>query len=243
MVHGTVPSCGVFMMPARGRSSRPGVSLVPLRIGHDGAARIVGNLLVFPPPPPPDAWGSSPMRSRRGSDPGSGAGAGCSVLVETVVRPAWRVSSVDDVLVNATGAALAACVPPWWRTSRNGAGPASASAATPHRACSCRTVRTVRHGCSHGRTFRLCCAPSSSSRMARGRGPRAARASWCEVGDTRSAVESARRSGRVARMSCWSRQRPNPTGRLDATLPGPPTASADPSCCWSSPPGAAVRNR
>jgi hypothetical protein len=46
-------------------------------------------------------------------------GAGCSVLVETAqyVLRLDRVSSVDDVLVNAVGAALAALASrPWWRT-------------------------------------------------------------------------------------------------------------------------------
>jgi len=45
-------------------------------------------------------------------------GAGCSVLIETAqyVFQLDRVSSVDDVLVNATGAALAALASRrWWR--------------------------------------------------------------------------------------------------------------------------------
>jgi glycopeptide antibiotics resistance protein len=47
-------------------------------------------------------------------------GAGCSVLVETAqyVFRLDRVSSVDDVLVNAAGAALAALASRhWWRKS------------------------------------------------------------------------------------------------------------------------------
>jgi glycopeptide antibiotics resistance protein len=47
-------------------------------------------------------------------------GAGCSVLVEAAqyVLQLDRVSSVDDVLVNATGAVLAALASrPWWRTT------------------------------------------------------------------------------------------------------------------------------
>ncbi|WP_432901478.1 VanZ family protein [Micromonospora matsumotoense] len=46
-------------------------------------------------------------------------GAGCSVLVETAQYVLWldRVSSVDDVLVNATGAVLAGLASRhWWRT-------------------------------------------------------------------------------------------------------------------------------
>jgi glycopeptide antibiotics resistance protein len=45
--------------------------------------------------------------------------AGCSVLIETAqyVLQLDRVSSVDDVLLNATGAGLAALAArPWWRT-------------------------------------------------------------------------------------------------------------------------------
>ena len=47
--------------------------------------------------------------------------AGCSVLIETAqyVLQLDRVSSVDDVLLNATGAALAALASrPWWRTTQ-----------------------------------------------------------------------------------------------------------------------------
>jgi glycopeptide antibiotics resistance protein len=47
-------------------------------------------------------------------------GAGCSVVVETAqyVLRLDRVSSVDDVLVNAAGAVLAALASRrWWRTT------------------------------------------------------------------------------------------------------------------------------
>jgi glycopeptide antibiotics resistance protein len=47
-------------------------------------------------------------------------GAGCSIAVETAqyVLRLDRVSSVDDVLVNAAGAALAALASRgWWRTA------------------------------------------------------------------------------------------------------------------------------
>jgi glycopeptide antibiotics resistance protein len=52
--------------------------------------------------------------------------AGCSVLIETAqyVLQLDRVSSVDDVLLNAAGAALAALASrSWWRTGPGGPQP------------------------------------------------------------------------------------------------------------------------
>lgn len=119
MVHGTVPFLWMTMMPGAGAGTVPGrVSLVPLRdLLTMGPAGIVGNLLIFA------ALGFfAPMRfAALASVPRILAlGAGCSVLVETAqyVLRLDRVSSVDDVLVNAVGAVLAALASRrWWRVT------------------------------------------------------------------------------------------------------------------------------
>ena len=118
MVHGTVPLVWLTMMPGAGPGVAPRrVSLVPLRdLVTMGPLGIVGNLLVFA------ALGFfAPMRfAALASVPRILAlGAGCSVLVETAqyVLQLDRVSSVDDVLVNATGALLAGLASRhWWST-------------------------------------------------------------------------------------------------------------------------------
>ncbi|MEU6523171.1 VanZ family protein [Streptomyces sp. NPDC046924] len=119
MVHGTAPFLWMTMMPGAGAGIVPGrVSLVPLRdLLTMGTLGIAGNLLVFA-----SLGFFAPMRSAAlASVPRILAlGAGCSVLVETAqyVLRLDRVSSVDDVLVNATGAALAALASRrWWRTT------------------------------------------------------------------------------------------------------------------------------
>ncbi|MFF7238810.1 VanZ family protein [Streptomyces collinus] len=119
MVHGTVPFVWLTMMPGAGAGTVPGrVSLVPLRdLVTMGPLGIAGNLLVFA------ALGFfAPMRcAALASLPRVLAlGAGCSALVETAqyVLRLDRVSSVDDVLVNAAGAVLAALASRrWWRTA------------------------------------------------------------------------------------------------------------------------------
>jgi hypothetical protein len=119
MVHGTVPFIWLTMMPGAGAGTVPErVSLVPLRdLVTMGSLGIVGNLLVFA------ALGFfAPIRfAALASLPRILAlGAGCSVLVETAqyVLRLDRVSSVDDVLVNAAGAVLAALASRrWWRTT------------------------------------------------------------------------------------------------------------------------------
>jgi hypothetical protein len=119
MVHGTVPFLWLTMMPGGGPGAAPRrVSLVPLRdLVTMGPLGIVGNLLVFA------ALGFfAPMRfAALASLPRILAlGAGCSVLVETAQYVLWldRVSSVDDVLVNAAGAVLAGLASRrWWRTT------------------------------------------------------------------------------------------------------------------------------
>ncbi|GAA2422333.1 VanZ family protein [Streptomyces coeruleofuscus] len=119
MVHGTVPFLWLTMMPGGGAGTVPArVSLVPLRdLMTMGPVGIGGNLLIFA------ALGFfAPMRfAALASVPRILAlGAGCSVLVETAqyVLRLDRVSSVDDVLVNAAGAVLAALASRrWWRAT------------------------------------------------------------------------------------------------------------------------------
>ncbi|MEU7111652.1 VanZ family protein [Streptomyces sp. NPDC046182] len=119
MVHGTVPFLWLTMMPGAAPGVAPArVSLVPLRdLVAMGSLGIVGNLLVFA-----SLGFFAPMRfAALASLPRILAlGAGCSVLVETAqyVLRLDRVSSVDDVLVNATGAVLAGLASRrWWRTT------------------------------------------------------------------------------------------------------------------------------
>lgn len=117
MVHGTVPWVWLILMPGARAGEVPGrVSLIPMvDLLTMGPLGILGNLMVFA------ALGFfAPIRfSAPASVPRILAlGAGCSVLVETLqyVLRLDRVSSVDDVLVNATGAALAALASRrWWR--------------------------------------------------------------------------------------------------------------------------------
>ena len=119
MVYGTVPMVWLTLQPGPGAGIVPGrVSLIPLRdLITMGPVGIGGNLLVFA------ALGFfAPIRfAALASVPRILAlGAGCSVLVETAqyVLRLDRVSSVDDVLVNATGAVLAALASRhWWRTA------------------------------------------------------------------------------------------------------------------------------
>ncbi|WP_329578773.1 VanZ family protein [Streptomyces sp. NBC_01361] len=119
MVHGTVPFLWLTMMPGAGAGIVPArVSLVPLRdLVTMGPLGIVGNLLVFA-----SLGFFAPIRfAALASVPRILAlGAGCSALVETAqyVLSLDRVSSVDDVLVNAAGAVLAALASRhWWRTA------------------------------------------------------------------------------------------------------------------------------
>ncbi len=119
LVYGTVPWLWLTLMPGEGAGVVQGrLSLIPLvDLVTMGPIGIGGNLLVFA------ALGFfAPMRfAALASVPRMLAlGAGCSILVETAqyVFQLDRVSSVDDVLVNATGAALAALASRrWWRVS------------------------------------------------------------------------------------------------------------------------------
>ncbi|MFG1919061.1 VanZ family protein [Micromonospora sp. NPDC048898] len=122
IVYGTVPWVWMILLPG----TRAGTSLVPLRdlltiLTDRGpvtlTGQVVGNLIVFA------ALGFlAPLRfAALTSVPRIVAlAAGCSVLVETAqyVLRLDRVSSVDDVLLNAAGAGLAALAARrWWRAT------------------------------------------------------------------------------------------------------------------------------
>ncbi|MFC5747068.1 VanZ family protein [Actinomadura rugatobispora] len=116
IVYGTVPWVWMILLP--GDEAGAVVSLVPLRdLLTMDTFQIVGNLLVFA------ALGFlAPLRfAALASVPRILAlAAGCSVLVETAqyVLRLDRVSSVDDVLINAAGAGLAALASRrWWRAT------------------------------------------------------------------------------------------------------------------------------
>lgn len=125
IIYGTVPWVWMTMLPGDHAGTVPGrVNLVPLRdlftILNDGGpatltGQVVGNLLVFA------AVGFFiPVRfAALASVPRMLAlAAGCSVLVEAAqyVLRLDRVSSVDDILLNAAGAGLAALASRrWWR--------------------------------------------------------------------------------------------------------------------------------
>ncbi|MEU7654143.1 VanZ family protein [Micromonospora taraxaci] len=127
IVYGTVPWVWMIMLPGDQAGVVPGrVSLVPLRdlltIVADGGpltatVQVVGNLLVFA------ALGFfAPLRfAALASVPRILLlAAACSVLVEAAqyVLRLDRVSSVDDVLLNAAGAGLAALASRrWWRAA------------------------------------------------------------------------------------------------------------------------------
>jgi glycopeptide antibiotics resistance protein len=117
MVHGTVPFVWLTLMPGSGAGVVPArLSLVPLQdLVTMGTLGVVGNLLVLA-----SLGFFAPMRfAELASAPRVLAlAAGCSLLIETAqyVLQLDRVSSVDDVLLNAAGAGLAALAShPWWR--------------------------------------------------------------------------------------------------------------------------------
>jgi VanZ like protein len=119
MVYATVPLVWLTTMPGSGAGVVPGrVSLVPLRdLLTMGPLGIVANLLIFAP-----LGFLAPMRfAPLASVPRILAlGVACSILVETAQYALRldRVSSVDDVLLNAVGAALAALASRrWWRVT------------------------------------------------------------------------------------------------------------------------------
>ena len=121
IVYGTVPWVWMILLPGGPEPGR--VSLVPLRdlltilagAPMTVVGQVVGNLLVFA------ALGfCAPIRFAALASISRivALAAGCSVLVETAqyVLRLDRVSSVDDVLLNAAGAGLAALASRrWWR--------------------------------------------------------------------------------------------------------------------------------
>ncbi|WP_433291300.1 VanZ family protein [Pseudonocardia sp. CA-142604] len=142
IVYGTVPWVWMIMLPGSRAGAIPGrVSLVPLRdlltilaaAPLTATGQIVGNLLVFA------ALGFfAPMRfAALASVPRILAlAAGCSILVEVAqyVLQLDRVSSVDDVLINAAGAGLAALVSRrWWRATATASSDRLRSAPVPGR--------------------------------------------------------------------------------------------------------------
>jgi glycopeptide antibiotics resistance protein len=136
IVYGTVPWVWMILLPGSRAGAVPGrVSLVPmhdlLTIFADGPVRatvqIVGNLLVFA------ALGFfAPIRFAALAPVWRilALAAGLSVVVETAqyVLQLDRVSSVDDVLLNAAGAGLAALASRrWWPTTTRATQPAAVS--------------------------------------------------------------------------------------------------------------------
>jgi hypothetical protein len=123
VVYGTVPFVWLTMQPGSGAGTVPGrLSLVPLHdlqetLAAGATGQIAGNLLLFA------ALGFfAPIRfAPLASVPRVLAlAAACSVLIEVgqYVLRMDRVSSVDDVLLNAAGAGLAALASrSWWRSS------------------------------------------------------------------------------------------------------------------------------
>ena len=117
MVYGTVPMVWLTLQPGAAPGVDGRVSLIPLRdLATMGPIGIIGNLLVFA------ALGFfGPMRFGALASPPRllAVGAAGSVLIETLqyVLRLDRVSSVDDVLVNAAGAVLFGLASRrWWRT-------------------------------------------------------------------------------------------------------------------------------
>jgi glycopeptide antibiotics resistance protein len=135
IVYGTVPWVWMTMLPGSLAGAVPGrVSLVPVRdLLTMSTGQVVGNLLVFA------ALGFfAPLRfAALASVPRILAfAAGCSVLVEAAqyILQLDRVSSVDDVLLNAAGAGLAALASRrWWRASARASSDRPRSAPVPER--------------------------------------------------------------------------------------------------------------
>ena len=134
IAYGTLPWVWMILLPLRPVAGARGrVHLVPLMdlvavIGQGpttAIVQVVGNLLVFA------ALGFfAPIRFSALASIARilALGAGCSVVVEVAqyVLRLDRVTSVDDVLLNATGAVLAALASRrWWRSSAVGRGSAT----------------------------------------------------------------------------------------------------------------------
>jgi hypothetical protein len=132
IVYGTVPWVWMIMLPGGRAGEVPGrVSLVPLwDLLTMSTSQVVGNLLVFA------ALGFfGPLRfAALASVPRIlTLAASCSALLEVAqyVLQLDRVSSVDDVLLNAAGAGLAAMASRrWWLGGHVSGLPPTAAAAT-----------------------------------------------------------------------------------------------------------------
>ena len=125
IVYGTVPWVWMILLPNNGAGGDPRVNLIPLRdlitviaAGPlTATVQIIGNLLVFA------ALGFfGPLRFAvcRSVPRILMLAAGCFLVVETLqyLLRLDRVSSVDDVLLNAAGAGLAALASrTWWNAS------------------------------------------------------------------------------------------------------------------------------
>ncbi|WP_394619593.1 VanZ family protein [Lentzea sp. JNUCC 0626] len=122
MVYGTLPWVWIIMLPGAEPGTTGEVSLVPFAdiadlLQHDDWGQIVGNMLVFA------ALGCfAPLRFAKLQNVGRVFvfAVACSASLEVLqfVLMLDRVSSVDDVLLNATGAALASLLSwYWWRPS------------------------------------------------------------------------------------------------------------------------------
>ncbi|WP_330276468.1 VanZ family protein [Lentzea sp. NBC_00516] len=118
LVYGTLPWVWIIMLPGAEPGVEGKLSLVPFAdildlLSHGDTGQIVGNMLVFA------ALGFfAPLRfaGLRSVLRVLAFAAACSAFLEILqfVLRLDRVSSVDDVLLNAAGAALASLLS-WWR--------------------------------------------------------------------------------------------------------------------------------
>lgn len=120
IVYGTVPFVMLTMVPGPMAGLVDGsVSLVPLEdLPTMTTVGVVGNLLLFAAA---GFFGPIRFRALRSVGRVLALGIAGSVTIETLQYTLRldRVSSIDDVLLNAGGAALAAIVSwPWWRRRR-----------------------------------------------------------------------------------------------------------------------------
>ena len=123
MVFGTVPWVWIIMLPGAEPGTTGELSLVPFAdiadlVAHGDKGQIIGNMLVFA------ALGCfAPLRFEKLRSVWRvfAFAAACSATLEVLqfVLLLDRVSSVDDVLLNATGAALASVLSWfWWRPKK-----------------------------------------------------------------------------------------------------------------------------
>ncbi|MFJ5985945.1 VanZ family protein [Lentzea sp. NPDC092896] len=118
LFYGTLPWVWIIMLPGEEPGVAGKLSLVPFEdvldlVAHGDTGQIIGNMLVFA------ALGFfGPLRfaGLRSVWRVLAFAAGCSAFLEILqfVLMLDRVSSVDDVLLNAVGAALASMLSWWW---------------------------------------------------------------------------------------------------------------------------------